>query len=119
MIAFCLLVIFSLPLISADWFVDTQSKLPPCCRRDGKHGCSMMPKATATAGSLAVMATGNKCPLYPSAQASPAHSDGFVLSDSSAPVPLASGPRSVAQTEARYWVSFSRTRQKRGPPSLS
>jgi hypothetical protein len=115
--AILLLVAFSFPLISLPLVsLRAEAKLPACCRRDGKHKCSM--KSMAGAG-LTLKAQSN-CPLYPSGKASPAVTKFGVASPAVAmAAPLVDFIAPVAQTEARYRVSYSRAGQKRGPPSLS
>jgi hypothetical protein len=62
----------------------------------------------------------SRCPLYPTGIAAPAAAHAFVPVPSLPAWRPASAPgAAVAQTEARYRVSFARARQKRGPPSLS
>lgn len=98
---------------------EPDAKLPACCRRDGKHGCSMnrkasQPQDTASFDRQQARAT---CPAFPAGKSTPVG----VVTGELAPVYRIAGPaiqRSAAleQTEAQYRVSFSRTRQKRGPP---
>jgi hypothetical protein len=59
----------------------------------------------------------SRCPMFPSSSAAP------IASVTGAPVPSTNQIASVAtqlnrpeQAEAQYRVSFSRSRQKRGPP---
>lgn len=121
LLSLALLAVLSLPLISAVTSANPESKLPPCCRRDGKHHCSM-----AMAGNDAMPETGSPafkpakavCASYPVAKSSPA-SWAFLT----APAPQFAGPvttvlQAVAQTEAHYRIAYNRSRQKRGPPSF-
>jgi len=106
----------ALPVLLAD----SESALPACCRRDGKHHCAMMDmleKQEQSAGPSFRTAAG-KCPLFPKGtvaffthQSTPPPAATFVGSISSHPV-------FKAQIEILYRISHSRTRQKRGPPSL-
>jgi len=134
--AVLLLVLFNFSLIATFALADSESKLPECCRRAGKHHCSttmgssmdsmgsMMMQASSmedgTHGSSgpAVRPAAGKCPYSPRGGPSSPHGK--------APLPraarlavasLMSHPAGPAQTEARYRLSFSRVRQKRGPPS--
>jgi hypothetical protein len=119
--AILLIVSFSFSLISPILSSNGESKLPSCCRRDGKHHCSMM--STTASGSQEsggeIKGTRTRCPLYPAGKAAPASAKattprpGFVLE-----APVWSHPAAVAQTEARFRLSFGRAWQKRGPPSL-
>jgi len=119
-ISIALLAVFSLPLISQLASATPESKLPPCCRRDGKHHCSMSMSGStpATDNNAATVKPANvQCASFPTANSCPPVSVFLV-----APVPAsaqfaAAQLDAVAQTEARYRIAYSRTRQKRGPPS--
>ena|ERR1700733_4832980 len=115
-LASLLLALFSFPLILPILRLDAASSLPSCCRREGKHHCSMDSAATYQQGLSPIQP---KCSNYPSTLAvrgnlnvavfkHPPTICASLLSYSSAP----------AQAEAQYRVSFSRSRQKRGPPVL-
>lgn len=121
--AFVLLAIFSFSMIATAALNTLESNLPECCRKDGKHKCAMSSASMQTmqqSEEIAFRPAGEKCPTPPNHGAS-LRSDSFAslhraTADTS--VSLASHPSGVVQTEARYRASFSRTRQKRGPPSL-
>ena len=104
------------PFVSSD--SGQESKLPPCCRRDGSHHCSMMKAAAHESESApSVKAASTKCPLYPTGQAMPVPAKAIaarpMVIDAA---PAWSRPNAIEQTEARYRLSFSRASQKRGPP---
>jgi DNA-binding XRE family transcriptional regulator len=114
-IAIALLLIFSGDSALPALLADSESSLPACCRRDGKHHCAMTEKEAA--GPSWRTAT-RKCPLFPKRTVA-------FFTDQAAPLPasrfagwIASHPVTKAQTEALYHISHSRTRQKRGPPSF-
>jgi hypothetical protein len=120
--AILLLVFFSFSLIGPEAFVDSDSKLPACCRRGGKHHCASMDPAhkQESAATPAVKAT-RQCASFPktdgvralSTTTLPPASQAFFAS-------IVTHPAVQPQTEARQRISFSRSRQKRGPPiSLS
>jgi hypothetical protein len=115
--AILLLVAFSFPLISLPLLAfRAEAKLPACCRRDGKHKCSMK----SMPGNGLTLKGQSKCPLYPSGKASLAVAKlGVAVPAVAVEAPLVDFAAPAAQTEARYRVSYSRTSQKRGPPSLS
>lgn len=118
--AILLLLVFSFSLIPPAVFADSESKLPACCRRDGKHHCSMtsVTDGPSRASSLALKGTPTKCPLFPTGKAIPAAGKASVpLPTYVSLAPVLSHPTAVVQTEARYRVSFSRAWQERGPPS--
>jgi hypothetical protein len=109
-----LLALFSFPLIAPILRADAASGLPSCCRREGKHHCST---SSANAGA-AFNAIQPRCPNYPSMIAVPGGSSvAFLKNFPSICAPLLSYPSVQARTEAQYRTSFSRSRQKRGPPS--
>ena len=121
LISLALLAVLSLPLISAVTSANPESKLPPCCRRDGKHHCSM-----TMAGNDAAPETGTPafkpakvaCASYPVAKSSPATSAFLAAPSLALAGPMTTEIDALAQTEARYRIAYNRARQKRGPPSL-
>jgi len=120
--AILLLVFLSFSLAGPEVFVDHDSTLPACCRRGGMHHCGSMAAAHKQdpSSTPAVKAT-RQCASFPktdgvrafSTTTFPASSQAFFAS-------IVTHPAAQPQTEARQRVSFSRSRQKRGPPiSLS
>lgn len=119
--AILLLVVLSFPLISPALVVNAGTALPECCRRDGAHRCAMTAAVDVPLppSGPSVEAARGKCPLFPKGGAIPV--SGNVLDLGPSPfffASLVSRPAAVEQAEARYRISFSRARQKRGPPSL-
>ena len=128
--AVLLLLLFSLSLTATFALADSESKLPECCRRAGKHHCasmaSMDPGMEASmqdgmqqSSGPAVRPAAAKCPYSP--HGGPSSPYGKIPLARAARIvvaPLVSHPAGAAQTEALYRISFSRVRQKRGPPSL-
>jgi hypothetical protein len=112
--AILLAAIFGFSVIGPALVVDANANLPACCRRDGKHHCAKID--TSGAGLKAV---GPRCAEFPKAGAFPLHS-GTALPGSSQCVfgAILRHPAMAAQAAAGYRISFSRSRQKRGPPSL-
>ena len=115
-----LLMLFLLPLRSPLFAANAvETNLPSCCRKDGRHQCAMpsmtMSSATSTGAIQAVMR--EKCPCSPAPLVT-AHPE---LSRDEARATTFLGiiglETCVAQTEARYRISFDRSRQKRGPPN--
>jgi len=113
--------LFGFSWIGPALFVDADSNLPACCRRDGKHHCAMMDMADAqdALSSKVVKLWGPRCPNFPTTwgfpqtfqtalAAVPQPAFAWVLQQSAVP----------AQAEAGYRISFCRSRQKRGPPSF-
>ena len=61
-----------------------------------------------------------RCPLYPKSGALPSASKTIVLRRSQEFIAALVGyPAVIAQAESLRRISFSRSRQKRGPPSLN
>jgi hypothetical protein len=112
-----MLLLFSFALISPLLASDVvQANLPACCRRAGKHHCTMPDAASQQSKSVGIVA--EKCPCIPAATAAihflvlapPA--TGAVFAG------LVGHPAVHAQTAAQYRISFDRSRQKRGPPTF-
>jgi hypothetical protein len=117
-IALLMIMIFgcflSAPLLAAS--SDSESRLPACCRANGKHHCMMRMSHGELAGVQ--MAAPERCSYFP--QWRPMNLSHQQASVSSAAVfyaALQTHPACHAQTEARRRVSFDRSRQKRGPPA--
>ena len=112
-LASLLLAVFSFlplaPLLLAD-----DSNLPACCRRLGAHHCAL-----ASMDTHGVSLIQQRCAQFPLGGAALAAS-GMAAVTSSQVVfaAVVNHPAAHAQTEALYRVSFSRVRQKRGPPAL-
>ena len=89
------------------------SSLPMCCRRDGKHACSLIAQSPFSGPTFQAA----RCPLYPGARAVPAQAKASGLNPF-VTVHAAIASRAAAQprTKARYRMSYSRAGQKRGPP---
>jgi hypothetical protein len=117
-LASLLLVLFSFPLILPVLRADPASNLPSCCRRAGKHHCSLdaapiMPEGRALDPVQA------KCANYPAMSGVPFNGNvPFVDNSRSICASLVSYPSVEARMEVQYRVSFSRSRQKRGPPAF-
>jgi hypothetical protein len=114
--------ILVLLVIAGQWLPlvmqSVERELPACCRAKGSHHCAM--SARVPGEGPAFSAVSSKCPFYP-AQAETARAH-IVLGTAPSQVylsELASLPAVIAQAEAQLRVSYDRSRQKRGPPSLS
>jgi hypothetical protein len=99
-----------------------QSTLPACCRRDGKHHCMMSPEARAlllgeSTGAMRVGTPPEQCP-YRQHSLVVAHLKTFTSPAATQAAFLLHEPSAIAQAECLRRISFDRSRQKRGPPSL-
>jgi hypothetical protein len=119
-LAATLLVLFSFSLIGPGVFTASESQLPECCRRLGQHHCVLMGASTQDESSgPAVKNGGDRCPFFPVGWSVSAHqyplfwgATRVILTS------LVSHPVGQTQIQARYRISFSRSSQKRGPPSF-
>ena len=113
-----LLLTFSIalitPVLSAS---DPEAKLPPCCRRNGKHHCAVM---GSTAPSSVPTLQASRCASYPIATVGAATQlvSLPVISLACIAAPIYH-PAVRPQARSLCRGSFSRTRQKRGPPLVS
>jgi len=112
--AILLAAIFAFSAIGPALVVNRTMSVPACCRRDGKHHC-----ARTDAPSAGPEAVPPRCAEFPNAGAFPLHT-GKALPPGSQLVfgALVQYPPVVAEAADGYRVSFSRSRQERGPPSL-
>lgn len=116
--AITLMLLFSFSLIAPLFAPDAAAaSLPACCRRGGKHQCAMLSGTGSQQGaSISILA--EKCPYAPEA---PATIHLSIIAPSAGDAVFAgliSHPAVHAQIAAQYRISFDRSRQKRGPPSL-
>jgi hypothetical protein len=111
--AILLLVLFGFPLIVPEIRAESEPKLHACCLRGGKHHCAE-PSQETSGPSVR-----EKCPDFPGASALPAFSNTILLNASQAYFSeIVKHPAIHPQTDALQRISFSRSRQKRGPPAL-
>jgi hypothetical protein len=118
-----LLAVFGLPVVSPLFALSTTeaSRLPACCRRDGKHHCtaSMADQDNLTRRGTQFNVPTDKCPYFPSALAA-MHKELLALPIGHAVfASLVGHPSGVAQAESMRRISRDRSRQKRGPPVIS
>ncbi len=123
LLSILLLAVLGLPLVSPLLAAgqDPEAGLAACCRRNGKHHCSMGlgPGDAAAGQSPRLQAPAARCPYcprlaavyHPLPLAAPPAQSIFAA--------LVSHPAGFAQTQSRLRISRDRSRQKRGPPSLS
>lgn len=115
-----IIALVSFPAIDALLRANSAPDLPECCRRHGEHHCVMAPDLdSASSTEPAVRAIQSKCPYYPATTTVALEWNGTPAKNLQVASPwLLNHPAVHSQIKARYRVSFSRSRQKRGPPSL-
>ncbi len=111
MIALALLFVFGFGLMTEVAAGDDDSSVPACCRRLGKHHCGM-PGGTERAVREKVCFVSPHFAPYAPGRSFAAAAPQIVFAG------VASRPAEIPQVEAGRRISFSRTRQKRGPPIL-
>lgn len=113
-----LIALFGFSLVSPAVFAsDEDLKLPPCCRRAGKHHCAMtdMPWDSPAGPSF----RDARCSLFPSAANIPANRI-VTFAGTRPPVfaGLVSRPADCPEMKLVSRISYSQAGEKRGPPNL-
>ena len=115
-VAIALVSLFSCMLIAPLFASGSDADLPACCRRNGKHHCAMRMAFDAWSQRLHISLVEEKCPYTPLAAVAvhstvyqPAYASLFFAE-------VVRHPAVAPQTNALWRISFSRARQKRGPP---
>lgn len=105
-------VLLTLPLFAPS----DESRLPACCRKDGKHHCAMQSSRAIPDGS--VTANGAKCRLFP--QFAPAsHLETVVASSRSSDIGYAVTQSAITPPTDIPRIVFDHSAElKRGPPQL-
>lgn len=123
LVAITLLAIFGLPFAQSLFALTPKSdtNLPACCRRSGKHHCmmSMAERAQSLDNKPRFEAPKDKCPYAPATVAVSHHPTDGVATASVIFAELVSHPSVRAQTESKRRIAQDRSRSKRGPPTLA
>ena len=120
-IAMLLLLVFIGDTTPLTFATDSESNLPACCRRNGKHHCAMMNSAQERSDTPgpALGALQKRCASFPVVVPGQNYSKTFLYKHEQTSFALIfSQPAGPVQSEARFRLSFSRSAQKRGPPTL-
>jgi len=113
-----LLAMVSISLIEPVLVADTESRLPECCRRLGKHHCTMPAGSQETSG-VGLKAAAVRCASFPSTTAARCLSNAMALvADRNDSIPAFAQLASYVHSRSLYRLSSDRSRHKRGPPSL-
>ena len=102
------------PLLIALVSLDSESNLPACCRRDGKHRCAASTHIPVT--GTAFSSPRRHCPFFPHGVTTPSSSTGYSLPSTSFHGSLECASALVTTGEARCRLSLNRCYPKRGPP---
>jgi hypothetical protein len=116
-LAIAMMLCFGAPLTAPLFAADAANNLPACCRRDGRHHCAASLMGDAAQRSISTIAP--RCQDWPKSTPAPAPQTFTPGEALTASTPLFAHAASAAQTQARYRVSFARSRQKRGPPAFT
>jgi hypothetical protein len=118
-----LAALFGFPLIAPFLTVSTRSDLPACCRRDGKHHCTLVDMADGpeSPAGLTLTVVRPKCPLYPQAVLPPAVSESVALGNLSHVDAPRSLPFLLGNTESQQpdRLIFDTAHERAPPSSLS
>jgi len=107
-----MLLLLAFPLVAPALGQTAPQHLLLCCRNGGVHHCM-----TVTPVDAPMMHA--RCPAFPKA-AVPGHAAGWMTTgDDPSAVADAIAPLRIRQVEAGYRISFDRSRQMRGPPSVT
>jgi hypothetical protein len=117
--AILLLIVFSLSPIAPLLGADDDSNLPACCRRGGKHHCSMIRHSGSSSDSVEGAALNNngRCPSYPGFAPGTFPIVAGVAPAAASAAVLAARRASCRSFELRVLSSLRlRAHSKRGPP---
>jgi len=115
-LAIALLTLFSLSLIPPSAFAsDPEAGLPACCRRAGKHHCSLAAGGSSSGPAL----QSSPCSVFPGARGVTASPNvGTVAMPLVSRVLHPSTSANVLANETPSKVLFHSPRQHRGPPAF-
>ena len=94
------------------------SDLPACCRRDGKHKCSMTHVSERSSESSGFAATALKCPLFPKLAPGSHGIQLYPFATQAFCGGIANHTAASAQAEIGHRISSMRAHHKRGPPEF-
>lgn len=119
LISISLLLLFSLSLVSPLFAMSTaDANIPACCRRDGQHHCIMLAAIAQHSTQEASASLQGRCPYDIAVHT--AMNLPFVPDEIGAAIStrIVYTSANFTQAEAPVCISFNRSHQKRGPPSL-
>jgi hypothetical protein len=114
-IAIVLALLFGWSLVLPAFASSDVSMVAPCCRKAGKHHCTMHLQTRTS--SPAVNTIAEKCPYCVYTAISPQAKLCTPTASQAIFAGLLQHPAVSPQTEVNYRISYDRSRQKRGPPT--
>ena len=118
LLATFLLAMVSIPLIAPALVADSESRLPACCRRMGKHHCAAPVGVEQTSG-VGLNTAAVHCASFPGTPAAPGpHNTMGPGADRRDSIPVFAQLASSTQPRSLYHLSAGGSCPKRGPPSL-
>jgi hypothetical protein len=122
LLSIALLAFLGLPFVTTLYgaTAESESNLPACCRRAGKHHCAaaIHEHSLASVDDKGFRAPRETCPYYPASLLTPHHPDSGLAPAAAAFAAIVSHPTVQAQTESWARIARERSRNKRGPPSF-
>jgi hypothetical protein len=121
LLSITLLLVFSFPLISPLFALGAtaEANLPICCRRNGAHHCMQSAEQLAALErGVHFAAIHPRCPMFPTAAATPDHAPLALDRASLFFAGVLSHPAQFRQVEAWARVALAGARHKRGPPAV-
>jgi hypothetical protein len=120
LVSILLLALIGLPFASPLFALTakSESNLPACCRRAGRHHC-LPPTHLQADNTPRFNAPVERCPYAPASIVVAHHSDPGLAPSDAIFAALVSHPAVHAQLHSKQRIARDRSRDKRGPPSLS
>jgi hypothetical protein len=115
-VANLLLAVFGFGLIAPVLESEPASKLPACCRREGKHHCASA--SPAPSREVALQDASQKCPRFPCFKSVGRQDNCYTPTSASFNAAIPSHPTLFTYLDVQYRMSSNRSHQERGPPSL-
>jgi hypothetical protein len=112
------LLLLGLPSVAPLLAQNAEAALPACCRRDGKHHCTMLTIQLSPANSSrpAISRVDPKCPLFPRTVMLTAHNQPILAVSVVARAAMVPQFISAPVSNRHHCVSLLRLYPKRGPP---
>ena len=116
-LAIVLTTVFSWMLILPAVGAGAAADVPVCCRKDGKHKCSMRAASETLPSEVAPATIHEKCPCVPPGMTTGPVDRAVSFTASAIVAAVVSHPAMSPLPVASCRILTSRSHQKRGPPS--